>query len=564
MKTIPAPITVAFFLLLPSLSSAQPDLRWVRFQDGYGKDDFIEDIAVDSGGNVYVAGWTTNASNNSDYYMAKYDPAGNRRWYHLYDNGADDAARSVAVKGAAVYVTGRSRSGSGFGAHDDIVSFVLDTAGTIVPDNSNALRFDFGGSHRDDDAVEIIPAPDPAQPALFFSAVHADTGIAGIFYVAGTHKDTLSGSDDLVVLMYDGSGFLGAASHHLAGDEVIKGMALGGDDAVYIGATSYVGGGSPSYRMVTVKFDRDLAFGWEKIYANVDLDFLLGIAADASGVYVTGTSYSACGDPDVAVIRYAPDGTQGWVTRAYDCASGQVGSGGILVDDNTVYAAGYHANGSQYFGIDKSDGTIRYQGDSPVQSAWVSIVKSYDGNIYFGGHKLFYDLPYDGTHMVKFDGGGTSQWDVVYDGSGSGQANTISKMVSGGSDSSIVLVGSVTVGGQQDMMILKYGVGESMLTGVGDEAGSQAIVPGSYELLQNFPNPFNSSTTIKFRLPAEARVSLKIFDVLGREAVTVLEGRDGPGEREVVLRADDLSSGIYFCRFSSDGHTQTRKLVLMR
>jgi hypothetical protein len=572
LRTFHAPgASAALFLasiltLLPLISAtAQLSPKWVRFQDGYGKDDVVEDVAVDASGNIYVAAWTRNNSGDADYYVAKYDRYGTRAWYHLYDGGGEDVARSIAVKGSKVVVTGKSRSGAGFGANYDILTFVLDTDGTITPDSANALRFDYNKLGRDDDAVRVLFAPGSGAAGLFVSGIHADSAANDTFYVAGTHRDTLSQSDNLTILMYDNTGNIGGIAPSRRGDEFVAGMEVT-SDAIYVGATAVdsTGFGS-SYE--TAKFNLRLGFEWQKIYGNVGDDVLRGLAADASGVYVTGVSRSACGDVDAATIGYAPDGTNLWTNRSFDCASGQVGTGGILVDGGDVLAAGYHANGSQYFRIRKSDGTLVRTGDVwGVQSSWVGFVRSYDGNIYAGGHRLYYDMPAAALHFAKFNSSDALQWDVQFDGSGTGNASTIRKMIASPADSSIILAGSVTVDGQEDMMIVKYGVGESLLTGVGEGDGRDALtnVPDAYGLDQNYPNPFNSSTILRFRLPERVDVTLKIYDMIGREAATLVEGTEGPGEQAVLFSADDLPSGVYVARLTAGRYTEIRKIVLMR
>jgi hypothetical protein len=555
-RTIPVTLVLPLLFLtffVSSFATAQPSLRWVRFQEGYGKDDVIEDVAVDRAGNLYVAGWTVNTNNDADYYIAKYSASGTRSWYHLYDAGGNDVARSIALKGSALVVTGTSRSSGGFGANDDIVTFILDTAGTVVPSDSNALRFDFGGFNRDDEGVKV----------LFASNVHADTAANDTFFVAGTHRDTLSQSDDLTLLMYDHSGLLGAASHHRDGNELLTGMEISGD-AVYLAGTAIDPSGfGASY--LTVKFGPGTAFGWERTYSNVGDESLRGLAVDSTGVYVTGASRSSCYDVDVATIGYGPDGTHLWTNRSFDCASAQVGTGGILIDGGDVLAAGYHANGSQYFRIRKSDGSLVRTGDVwGVQSSWIGFVRSYDGNIYAGGHRLYYDVPAYALHFAKFNASDAPQWDVQFDGSGAGNPNTIRRMAASPSDSSIVLAGSVTVDGQEDMMIVKYGIGESLATGVGDGTDAPAGVPDEFALDQNYPNPFNSSTILRYRLPERAHVTLKIYDMIGREVATLAEGPEGPGEQAALFSAGNLPSGVYVARLSAGRYSEIRKIVLMK
>jgi hypothetical protein len=90
-----------------------------------------------------------------------------------------------------------------------------------------------------------------------------------------------------------------------------------------------------------------------------------------------------------------------------------------------------------------------------------------------------------------------------------------------------------------------------------------AGMPAAYELLQNYPNPFNPSTEITFAIPASARVSLKVFDLLGREVTTLVNGEQEAGTHLVQWDARDVASGVYLYTLTAGGFTQTRKMVLI-
>ncbi len=90
------------------------------------------------------------------------------------------------------------------------------------------------------------------------------------------------------------------------------------------------------------------------------------------------------------------------------------------------------------------------------------------------------------------------------------------------------------------------------------------IKNGKFELSQNFPNPFNSSTTIYFTIKSENLVELKIFDILGREAKTILNKRMSVGKHAVLLDLSDLNSGVYFYQLKVGEQTQSLKLILMK
>jgi Secretion system C-terminal sorting domain len=99
-----------------------------------------------------------------------------------------------------------------------------------------------------------------------------------------------------------------------------------------------------------------------------------------------------------------------------------------------------------------------------------------------------------------------------------------------------------------------------------------ASLPTEFLLLQNFPNPFNPSTTIRYQLPVASHITLKVYDVLGREVAVLVDELQEAGSKSVVLNADRLASGTYFYRLQvspMDGRESgslvtTRKLLLMR
>jgi photosystem II stability/assembly factor-like uncharacterized protein len=88
--------------------------------------------------------------------------------------------------------------------------------------------------------------------------------------------------------------------------------------------------------------------------------------------------------------------------------------------------------------------------------------------------------------------------------------------------------------------------------------------PSSYILQQNYPNPFNPNTTISFDLPSKSFVSLKVFDLMGREVATIISEKMSAGTYSRQWNAVNMSSGIYFYRLQAGSYTQTKKLVLLK
>ena len=97
-----------------------------------------------------------------------------------------------------------------------------------------------------------------------------------------------------------------------------------------------------------------------------------------------------------------------------------------------------------------------------------------------------------------------------------------------------------------------------------DPVEVEALAVSELALKQNYPNPFNPATVIKYQIPSEGHVTLKVFDMLGREVQTVVNETEEAGTHEVHFDGSKLSSGIYFYTLESAGLTQTRKMILMK
>ena len=101
-------------------------------------------------------------------------------------------------------------------------------------------------------------------------------------------------------------------------------------------------------------------------------------------------------------------------------------------------------------------------------------------------------------------------------------------------------------------------------TGKLTDVRQEANIPTGFALDQNYPNPFNPSTMISFSLPHSAYASLKVFDMLGREVATLVNGFTAAGSHEVQFNATNLASGVYLYKLTSGDFTQTMKMMLVK
>ena len=91
-----------------------------------------------------------------------------------------------------------------------------------------------------------------------------------------------------------------------------------------------------------------------------------------------------------------------------------------------------------------------------------------------------------------------------------------------------------------------------------------SIAPAEFSLEQNYPNPFNPSTEIKFSIPQYTNVTLRVFDVMGREVVTLIDEQMEAGKHSLVFSAANLSSGVYYYTIITENFIQTKKMILLK
>jgi photosystem II stability/assembly factor-like uncharacterized protein len=114
------------------------------------------------------------------------------------------------------------------------------------------------------------------------------------------------------------------------------------------------------------------------------------------------------------------------------------------------------------------------------------------------------------------------------------------------------------IAGAGGAILRKRGAVTSATSPPGPEA------PRRFELLQNYPNPFNPSTTIRYTLPSSQKVTLKLYDLLGREVATLVNDEQQAGVHAVRVDASGLASGVYFYRLATPAFAETRKLIVLR
>ncbi len=99
---------------------------------------------------------------------------------------------------------------------------------------------------------------------------------------------------------------------------------------------------------------------------------------------------------------------------------------------------------------------------------------------------------------------------------------------------------------------------------VTDIQDQSSLQPEEFSLSQNYPNPFNPSTVISYQLPVNGKVTLKVYNILGREIATLVNEEKPAGTYEVEFNASKYASGVYFYQLKTENYFETKKMLLIK
>jgi uncharacterized delta-60 repeat protein len=311
--------------------NANGDQQWAQRYNGTGNGyDAPYGVALDSSGNVYITGTSTGDGTGSDCTTIKFNNSGQQQWAKSYNGSGNgyDAGQALAVDDSGnVYITGVSTAQNGLG---DCVTIKYDTDG-----NQQWAKVYDG----------------PANGTDYGNSVTADG--SGNVYVTGSSTGSTTDRDYLTI-KYDSSGQQQWVSTYTsAGSNVDEGrsVALDGSGNVYVtGVLAYSEGKSSTDDWGTIKYDSSGIKQWVRTYngpANI-ADEAFSIAVDANGdSYVVGYSHGLTSGSDLTSIKYDPDGVEQWV-QAYDSPKHGTDTGFDITFDSqgNVYVAGASGSGA--------------------------------------------------------------------------------------------------------------------------------------------------------------------------------------------------------------------------
>jgi hypothetical protein len=581
------------FLLLSTMCFAQVSQEWVVRETGTGMFDGTRSLALDSAGNVYVTGSSMGAGTGNDYLTIKYNTAGVKQWEVRYNGAAnlDDDAFSIAVdNNGNVYVTGRSSNATG----SNIATIKYNSAGVMqwvatyngwgrsiaVDGQGNVyVTGETTGAGTGTDFLTIkyntagIQQWVSTYDRLGFSDAAIDLALdaVGNVYVTGYSAgggDIDEADLDIATIKYDNNGnelWVRIYDGPVAGNLPDEGRAIATDAAgnVYVtGLSSGIGTGHEDEQDVaTIKYDTNGNELWVARYngpaSSADVGFDVGVDA-SQNVYITGLTFSE------------PDANSNYLTIRYD------------VNGNEVWVATYNGPGNG-------------------EDIATSLALDSSGNVYVTGRSQGAGTGFD-IATLKYNTAGVQQWVARYNGPGNGDDGTgifigfFTSHPIGVDEAGNVYVTGLSTGINTgfDYTTIKYSQpmiacsenGDKVLLchkgktlcvsrsavsnhlSHGDQLGAcSATVSGDNNArldqpstLPNqipihfqvsvVPNPAVATTKIYYELPADARVSLKVFDMLGREIATLVDASKQAGFHSADLNVAALQKGMYHYRIT--------------
>jgi hypothetical protein len=532
-------LSILCLILSYNKSFSQPQTEWVqRFNSPGNYNDYVTDMAIDKSGNVYLTGYVQVNDTDQNFVTIKYNTQGIEQWARYYDgpDHREDKPVVIAVDDSGnVFVTGYSYSYSEF---DDILTIKYNENGDSI-----WTRKFLGIGHVSD------------RP----NAMALDKN--GNVYVAGSAVG--SNSMDALTLKYNGNGNL-EWSRYFNGStnayDVAYDLTVGKNDIIYVSGLSFGVGG------VILKYDNKgnqlstiigSNFYGYKILLDINQNFFLGF--DFYGGVQTNN--------DIAVAKLDSTDKLIWI-RSYHHNSlnnnddfraicldnlGDVLVTGVSAEINEqgwdIATIKYYSNGDTAW-INRYDPVFNSNDDSK------SIASDKYSNVFVAGGSdggLFSRYV-----LIKYSPIGNQEWVTFYNNDNPFTSHSALKVLVDTNGNIYITGFSYGNGTNLDIATIKY----SNITSL--ESNSENLHVG-FKLYQNFPNPFNSQTIIKYELPSACKVTLKVFNNLGQNVIVLVDEFQSNGEYESVFDGSILSSGIYFYNLEIDGIVNnTKKFILLK
>ena len=502
---------------------------WDKYYNsvGFSLDNAIG-IGKDNQNNLYVTG-----INTMDYVILKYNSTFTQQWAVTFSDGSSrNEQHSFSINDSLgnVYLTGT----------------IMDSTGKYY---IILLKYNSSGNLEWQRKYENYPA-------LPWGICIDKTGN---IIVAGTNWDNANHSA-LKLLKYTPTGTqLMATEFNAPYNAPIWVYALDTDSENNI----LVGGSS--HGAMTWKFTNNGNNIWERYWVSNYVHSIHKLRTDKkNNVYVCG--YTGVGSPEgynYLTIKYDSAGNQKWVNTFNGIRNGEDFAQCLTVDTlGNTYVTGYSSNQPTTW----NTGVVTFKYDSTGNTVWqkeinlqqngniepVMIERDRNNNVYV---LCFTNNFLGGYWLTKYSANGDSIWTFKYN---SPYFSYFPKAFLLMNEDKIYITGKAYgTNTGYDITTLEI----IQTTGM---VSNENVIPEKYSLGQNYPNPFNPRTVVSFSLPVDSKVSIKVYDVMGREVQTLVNERMQAGRYEVSFDGSGMTSGVYFFRMKAGNFKETRRMILIK
>jgi hypothetical protein len=475
---------------------------------------------VVTGGKIYAAGFFTRAGDVGAFGIASWNGSA---WSPLTSSASGSvggAVYALAIRGDNVFVGGYFPI-AGSSLAQNIAIWNKGTNQWSALDNTSTVK------GVDGYVYSILPLSN------------------GDVYIGGSFSHAGNTPVNNIVKWNQGTGWSALGTGTNGVDIDVRGMTMVGSDLYVTGAFANAGGSAAKY---VAKWSGTT---WSQLGTGLN-GIGRAIVLAGSNIYVGGDFTTAGGNTVNHIASW--NGTT-WSGLGSSAGTDNSVRAIAVSGDTALYVGGYflNAGGSAISHIAK----YSIAGDK-----WSALSGGVNNNVY--SVAVQNDSVLVGgafTSAGLFTVNRIASWKIstsAWSGFGSGTDGTVNAIVPSANDNIIVGGNFSLAGNKPSYCFARY---NPHTTSVHDQLSQQ---PKAFELSQNYPNPFNPSTTINYQLPAAGHVSLKVYDMLGREVAALVNTTVTAGEHAVTFDGSKFASGFYLYRLSSGNNVVTKKMLMIK